>query len=114
MSSYTYLSYGIAFDSDFEFPWDQNSIEVWWEEITKNEKIIPKCPVELITYGNENYHGYILTTRTINNFVKYSQCIPEEFLVKTSECHNQLIDFLETYGIKTEQTPSWIFHSFEP
>lgn len=113
MSSYTYLSYGIAFNSDFKFPWGEESIELWWEEINKNEKIIPTCPVELITYGNENSYGYVLTSRSINNHVDYCKRIPEEFLVKTFECHGQLIDFLEKYGIKTEQNPSWIFHSFE-
>lgn len=112
-SNYTYLSYGVTFNSDFKFPWGENSLQFWWEEITKNKKIIPKCPVELIIYGNENHYGYILTTRSINNYVSYCQAIPEEFLVKTWECHNELIDFLKTHGIKTEQTPSWIFHSYE-
>lgn len=134
-SPYGRLSFGVAFEEDFEFPWSDkekydNDISNWWLEVTgyiqppelhcfksiyaaeRKWLELNPIPVELVRRSSYDYPCFIVATRSTG--VEW-----DETLVVTKEMFNTdehdtkiITDFLNKYDIKYKGSPSWLLSSF--
>lgn len=130
-SSIANLSFGIAFEEGFKFPWSDISkyddgINDWWLEITgyiepnnysyEKEKEwleLHPIPIEIVHYCACDYHMDIIATRCYS--VEWGETLNitlEQFAVNIEQDTRIIVDFLNKYNIQYEGSPAWILSSF--
>jgi hypothetical protein len=106
------ICYGILFDEDFEFPWDDEEnegyIEDWWENFNEDAK----CPVEIVNVCSCDYPIYILAVKGSVRTCRrgYPTDIDMNTLLSSvgAKEHQELLEFCDKYKIDTdEETPKW-------
>lgn len=134
-SPYGRLSFGIAFDEDFEFPWSDrqkydNDITKWWldvsgyvqsPELYNFESIydaerkwleLHPLPVELVRRGSYDYPCYIVATRSTGVEWTDTLVLTSE-MFKSDEADTKILtEFLNKYNIEYEGKPNWLLSSF--
>jgi hypothetical protein len=144
------LSFGVAFDEDFEFPWSdekyEGDIEEWWRDvrgfvnpiecpfddrgdykpgINTDSPVISEyfakqrewetanpIPVELVNYCSGDYPMWIIAAKHMENCRGTPQKVTMEFIRDTDEAFQRLSEFLDKYGIESENEPDWWLTSY--
>jgi hypothetical protein len=103
MTSIAQLFYGILFDGDYEFPWDQEkfnfSFEVW---NSMNEKINIKSKM--------NINGstiLVLPNKILESFDFEHRQISKEELKINEDDEKYLYDFCKKHNLKITNIPNW-------
>lgn len=135
-SPYGRLSFGVAFEEDFEFPWSDfdkydDNITNWWLDVSgyvqppelhcyesiydskKKWLDLNPMPVGLVRRCSYDESSYILATLTMGVEWDETLRLDLEQLAINIETDTKIItDFLNKYKIKYEVNPSWILSSF--
>ena len=90
---------------------EHQSVNKYFENIRNFHKENP-IPIKIVYDGNYDSEVHILTTKTMCSCRGESQDVDPDFFNDFQECHDKLVDFLEKYGIITEEKPRWILSSY--
>ena len=136
-SSTARLSFGVAFEEDFEFPWSDrqkydDGITDWWKEVnnyiqppelftfdtiynhqSKWLKLNPP-PIEIVRSGSYEYSISIIATKTMivdwGETLEITSCIFNE--KKVEDDSKIILDFLNKYNVEHEDSPKWLLSSY--
>lgn len=134
-SPYGKLSFGVAFEEDFEFPWSdrekyEDGIRSWWLEVTGyvqpselhcSESIydskrkwleLNPIPVGLVARGSYDELSYILATLTVAVEWNETLSINPSLFDNVEKDTKIITEFLNKYQIQYEGKPSWLLSSF--
>jgi len=126
ISSDGQLTYGIYFEDDFEFPWDDyDSIEEWWcdenglseKSYKEREAFLDKNlpPIEMSMHCAYEYPMYIMTTPFVEEYGNSrgdaTEINAKDMLdvegIKGEKARNTIRDFCKKYKIENDFYFSW-------
>lgn len=134
-SPYGRLSFGVAFEEDFEFPWSDfdkydDDITDWWLEVTgyvqpleltcfesiydskKKWLELNPIPVGLVKRGYHDSSSYIIATLTMGVEWDETVTITPDLFNNVEQDTKVITDFLNKYNIEYEGKPNWLLSSF--
>ena len=145
-----HLSYGVHFEEDFEFPWDDGlkyeDIDDWWRDVngyvspfeypydsygeykpgfSRDSKAVDDyhthryewmkanpMPVDVIEVGSDDSCSHILTTAGMwGDWETVETVDPVQMRLMNGE-RQRLLDFMEKYGIETDDEPRWLLSAY--